>query len=114
MDEVLCTAPKVCYHVKNLEPGQKQLHMQMRVFSLHLLWEHGSVLRAADVASLCIFSAQKQAAAVFLDFWHLGCRTSKIQSVALSVSLQKHFSFLDKELKMTDVLVTITQPLCAE
>lgn len=107
MDEVSCTAPKVCYHVQNLEPGQKRLHMQMRVFSLHLL-------RAADVASLCIFSAQKQAAAVFLDFWHLGCRTSKIQSVALSVSLQKHFSFLDKELKMTDVLVTITQPLCAE
>lgn len=33
MDEVLCTAPKVCYHhVKNLEPEQKRLHvMQMRV-----------------------------------------------------------------------------------
>lgn len=59
-DGVLCTAPKVCYrHVKNLEPEQKRLHvMQMRVeFLVHLLLQHALVLRAADVASLCIFSA---------------------------------------------------------
>lgn len=52
MDEVLCTAPKVCcHHVKNLEPEQKRLHvMQMRVefsvctFCCNMVWFWGLLM----------------------------------------------------------------------